>query len=111
MKSWYNLAYKTALKSNHEKHRMGAVIVQGGRVISHSPNGHSRRWGLEKFSRHAEARALSRLECLEGATIIVARVNGLMSRPCPACLKLIKKAGISKIVFADWNGDICCEKV
>lgn len=111
MKSWYNLAYKTALKSNHEKHRMGAVIVQGGRVISHSPNGHSRRWGLEKFSRHAEARALSRLECLEGATIIVARVNNGCSKPCDRCQERIRKAGISKIVYVNHDGNLVCERL
>ena len=111
MKRWYKLALKLANKSPHDKHRMAAVIIRAGSVLSMAPNSASSQWGTEKYSRHAEERALLPHQNFEGATIVIARTNNSMSRPCDYCMALIRQADISKIAYADWTGNLVEERV
>ena len=57
----------------------------------------------ESCSVHAEIDAISRVSNPKGATIYVARVskngNPVFSRPCKYCYKVIRDAGISKIIY------------
>ncbi len=106
----YNIALKTSKKSLHDKHKMAAVIIQGGRVVSLAPNGKSIWHGGQKSSRHAECRAIGQNH-FKDATLIVARSNGSRSAPCPNCLRRIINAGISRVVYADWDGRLIIEKV
>ena len=48
---------------------------------------------------------------LRGTTIYVARNghNNQMSRPCDGCRRLIKKYGISKIVYTNESGEVISE--
>lgn len=62
-------------------------------------------------SLHAEVATLRRCSKtdLKNAVIYIARINRLgeerNSKPCPACLEEIRKAGIRKIVFT--TGESC----
>lgn len=103
MNRWFNVALKLTKHSGHKKHKMAAVLVRGGAVVSKNVN-----LGLE--GQHAETRALHH-PCLEGATVYVARAGGKMSRPCLECWSALRKAGIVKVVYADWNGDLKIENV
>ena len=88
----------------------GAVIVKGGRVLAVGVNAYTSSLSLtdilEKEGRsiHAEAAAIKAMGgSAKGATIYVARINRLgeprMSKPCNACMKLIKEAEIKKVVY------------
>lgn len=110
--SFLNLAMKIAEPSECN-HRHGAVIVRGGSVLSVGLN----KWRNEvalveqlhkdgrsaNVSVHAEIDALSRVADPRGATIYIARVNRTgdprLSKPCGACSKALKEAGVSKIVY------------
>jgi deoxycytidylate deaminase len=93
------------------KHRHGAVIVQGGSVVSVGVNrvrNHPDNVCDPKreASVHAEVAAIrgARGACLRGATLYVARVRkggefGL-SRPCVNCLEEIGRVGIRKVVYS-----------
>lgn len=109
--SFLSLAAKVA-ESGDMDTKHGAVVVKGGRVISVGVN----KWRVDpsmacnekdynpNLTYHAEAEAISRASGdLSGAVIFVARINkkGLwsFSRPCTRCMKLIKSAGIKKIIY------------
>lgn len=98
------LATKIAERSDHPIHKVGAVIVKGGAIIACAHNIHIWR-------RHAEIRALKRLD-VRGATIYISRNGGnLMSKPCDMCREALIKAGIARIVYFDWSGKITKERL
>jgi pyrimidine deaminase RibD-like protein len=78
-------------------HALGAVIVKGGTVLATGINNYDR-------GMHAEVAAI--LNCktpLRGADMYVARhrrnqICGL-AKPCPKCENLIRKVGISRVIF------------
>ncbi len=99
MTKWVRLAQKRLSLSTHPKHRLVAVIVRSGCVLSHASNSH--RWG-----HHAERRALLRASGdLDGATMIVVRDGLALAKPCLACQEAIKLAGISKVYYSN-NGTL-----
>ena len=94
---------------------LGAVVIQGGNVISTAAN-MSRPYGLDNCGFHAEKRALRGRKDFKGAVIIVVRMNTRgklsgMSRPCPKCMKVIREKKIKKIIYVNDNREICIEKV
>ena len=101
---YYEVALKLCNSSNHIKHKMAAVVVRGGAVLSKATN--KSAWGA-----HAEKRALQNLNCAKGAIIFIARNRNRMSRPCTECLNLIKALGIKKIIYSDWDGNLITEKI
>ncbi len=103
MNRYYNMALKLSSMSNHNKQKMGCVIVRGGAVLATACN-------LAEWGRHAEQRAIQ-FKDLTGATLFVARHNDSMSKPCAKCMPFIIESGIKRIVYKDWNGHICIEKV
>lgn len=99
-----------ALKSTHKQHRMGAVIVKGGRVLSTGYNTMQPSARLGTNTRHAEAHAIlkllkeGRLHSLAGADLYVTRFTrggsvGL-SRPCSACAELARSVGVSRVFYS-----------
>lgn len=128
MKGWWlpcrHLYYKSSLsrkdrgmlnraielaRTSDCRHRHGAVLVDGGRVLSFGVNSNKNDPMivgdelLEK-SVHAEIAALRRHKGpLHNATIYVARVGRrdtpLMSKPCKNCQKALKDAGVTKVVY------------
>lgn len=99
--------------------RVGCLIVKKKRVVSMGVNtckshplqkrlNHLRfedKWfDTCKHERHAEFNAvLAANESLEGSSIYIARLNKdgleMPSMPCKACLELIRKHNIKKIIF------------
>jgi dCMP deaminase len=109
-KSFLNLASKIAESSTMKK-KHGAVVVRSGRVLAvgvnrfrNHPSQIETHRIKEDCSIHAEVDALNRCDP-RGATLYVARINNRgehrMSRPCPLCARVIKEAGIKKIVWSN----------
>jgi deoxycytidylate deaminase len=115
--SLYDFAIETA-KSSPSKKRVGAILLNKNKIISHGINLETKshplqakfaeRVGLEeKIFLHAEISAL--IKCKEECdTIIVARVNPQnkirMAKPCPICALALKEAGVSKVHYTTNNG-------
>lgn len=103
-----------------EPNKHGAVLMRGGRVLSTGINS-KRNDPLvvasehikSGCSEHAEAAAFRRAagkseDHLKGATLYVARVNNhgqdRDSRPCPACMELIRLYKVKKVVYTTSAG-------
>lgn len=108
MTRWLRIANKTAQQGKHHSHRVGAVVVRGGKVLASAYN-ISRPFGRDNGGRHAEERALNNLDGRDfsGATLYVTRYGRTMSRPCPQCMEAIVRANIKKVVYLDWSGRVC----
>lgn len=105
MLRWFTLALKIAEESNHPVHKVGAVLIRGGSVLATEANQHA--WG-----RHAEMRCLRPHMDAKGTTLFIARRGTRMSRPCERfCMPAIKRAGVSKIVYAGWDNKIVIEEL
>jgi len=110
----FRIAEKQALKSTHAKHRMGAVIVKGGRVLATGYNELRPSSIIGRPTLHAEASAIlkllkeNRLEDLIGSTLYVTRFTrgGTIScsRPCEHCTNLIRSVGIRSVLFISEEG-------
>jgi pyrimidine deaminase RibD-like protein len=100
-KAWCELATRLSVSSPHPKYRMAAVLVKGGRVLSHATNGRS--WGA-----HAELRALKKCANAEGAIAIVIRDGGGCSEPCDMCWLALREAGVRKVFCVDQNLKVQC---
>lgn len=96
---WIEFCKKIATNSTHDDYKMGSVVVKGGALYSFA-------WNLNKWRSHAETRAIRPHNYYHGATIYVARLNGLASHPCVNCLKAIIEAGILRIVYNDEVGNL-----
>jgi len=91
------------------KFKIGAAIVKRGRLLCvghNSKKTHPKFGSKENFKTlHAEGDALYSCKKLgidpKGSTMIIYRKNGLNSRPCPSCERLIKKAGIAKVIYTN----------
>lgn len=59
---------------------------------------------------HAEEIAINRIGRNKVDTIVVIRLtaadNFTMAHPCSRCWKKIKKAGIKKVIYSNWQGEI-----
>lgn len=108
-------AVNVAKHSPHPIHRMGAVIVRGGNLISAGYNknhSHPRSNSYDNMI-HAELSALIAAgwggSTLDG-DLYVARVTkgGAIgtSKPCSDCMDLILEACISSVTYLDENGHI-----
>lgn len=93
------MALKTSAKSTHSQHKMGAVAVRGGAVISSACN-------TSKWVGHAERRAIRPHRDLAGCTLYIVRKNLRCSAPCEGCREAIKEAGIKSIVYYNQNNEI-----
>ena len=98
---------KKLAETSQENMRHGAIITLGGSVQAMGINKRTNDPYFNKdshwLSEHAEMAALRRCSRTKGATIYVARVNNRgqerMSRPCDKCMKLLRSAGVKKIVY------------
>lgn len=110
----FRLAEKQALKSPFLKHRVGAVIMKGNRVLSTGFN--SIRYNRETrlSTLHSEAAAITkmvkahRMAELVGSTMYVTRFTkaGTVScaKPCQPCEELIRAVGIKRVFYTDFDG-------
>jgi deoxycytidylate deaminase len=103
---FFDLAKKVSKLSNHKHHKIGSVIVRGGKVISvgtnkikthpRSPHPH--------FSLHSEMAAiLLAKQDLKDCDLYVFRElkDGTLaiSRPCEYCWQLINASGIKEVHY------------
>jgi len=103
------------------RHRLGAIIVKNGKVISSAHN--SRRhvsdlpieWTRRKGTICAERMVLIKrmgpqkdIDKLRGSVVYVGRIgaNGcfLYAKPCEACLSMMRDLGVKRIYYTDNGG-------
>lgn len=107
---------RAAQSAQHRQHRMGAVVVQGRKIISVGRNlckTHSRSKGPYQ-QVHAETHALSQAGTAAfGGTLVVVRrkADGSLgiSKPCKSCVEAATKAGIRRIIYANNEGSLVSE--
>lgn len=104
MNRWLKTAYRMATKSTHPHHKMGAVVVRGGAVLSSAAN-------LGSWGRHAEVRALRPHTDYTGATVYVVRLNGRVSEPCEVCKETLERAGVKEVVYIDEDRRECRKRL
>lgn len=110
----FRMAGKAACLSPFKQHRVGAVVVKGGRVLSTGYN--EIRWTqrFQKENVHAEEAAIVKLltagrpSSLVGADIYVSRFTrggsiGL-AKPCLNCQHLIRSVGIRRAYYTCSDG-------
>ncbi|MGV1079699.1 MAG: deaminase [Candidatus Nanopelagicales bacterium] len=96
-------ARKVAARSEcNAKH--GAVLVKSGRVLAVAVNTQRNDPGVVPkgcVTVHAEVNVLKRVdeEVAKGAVLYVARHNGGLSKPCPACAAVLGRAGVQRVVW------------
>lgn len=110
------LAQREALKSVFPRHRVGAVIVKGNRVVSTGYNKHGYSKITKHSTQHAEEMAIVKLlrqedfNSLAGSTIYVTRFtragNVGLAKPCSRCMSLIRSVGITHCVYSDTGGNV-----
>jgi deoxycytidylate deaminase len=90
-------------RSRKRQHRIVAILVRGGAIISTG-------WNLEQA--HAEAVALRRAwrTDVRGARLYVFRFrtnDGLgLAKPCPGCQALLRAAGVHLVYFSTDAGGL-----
>lgn len=131
-KRFFNIAREVSYLSDYTKTKVGAVVVEGNRVIStgHNSNKTStiqHKYNAYRFNSvdgcsakiHAEVAALTPLinrkdiDWLHTSIYIYRELkDGTIScaRPCAACAKLIKDLGIRNIYYSDWDGSLVREE-
>lgn len=110
----FRLARIQSEKATGVKHKLGAVIVKGGRVLSTGYNEIRYSRFVKHTTVHAEESAIVKLlsrrdlGALQGSDIFVSRTtpggySGL-ARPCSRCMGLIQSVGIKKVHYTTDNG-------
>jgi deoxycytidylate deaminase len=109
------LAEKQAKKSTFMRHRLGAVITKGNRVLSTGYNEIRYSKVLGKPTVHAEEAAVLKLlkrghqTDLVGSSIYVTRFtkggNIGCAMPCVRCRSLLRSVGVVRAFYSDDGGD------
>lgn len=117
----FRIAERQASKSEHKQHRLGAVIVKSGNVLSTGYNQLRPTKTLRHNTLHAEEAAIlkllnrGRLHQLAGSSIYVSRTtkgNAVgLARPCERCMDLIRSVGIRTIYYTVDEHTTMMEKV
>ena len=133
-KRFFNIAREVSLLSDFKKARIGAVVVDGNRIISTGCNSTKTSPVQDRYNKyrhfddgtycipkiHAEIAALSPL--LNNNSINWSKTelyiyrehkNGdrACSRPCAACARLIRDLGIKTVYYLNESGDYVKEKI
>jgi deoxycytidylate deaminase len=95
------------------RHKLGAVVVKGGRILSTGYNEVRYTKELKKPTLHAEQSAIlkllkrRRLHDLVGSSIYVYRrtPGGNLGNACPCsvCMDLIRSVGIKRVFYTEDN--------
>lgn len=117
-KKFIHLALQTAALSEHPRFRLGAVLVQGSRVvalgvnkISTHPRAINSYTNQHGISIHAELSVLLRAgaERASGSTLYVARITraGIpcLACPCERCQALALESGVKRIWYTGESGE------
>lgn len=88
-------------ESDHRQHRHVAVIERGGAILAVAAN---------KKNKHAEVRALKKAGDVVGARAWSMRLTKGgrlgMAKPCPACEKALREAGVKSVVYTTELGTV-----
>lgn len=113
--SWRS-AQIQARKSKHKQHRMGAVIVKGGRIIAFGHNQIRPSKELKTETIHAEEAAILQgiktcgIRSLAGSKLYVTRFTKggsvSLALPCCRCMDLIRSVGIHKVFYSTDHDDV-----
>jgi tRNA(Arg) A34 adenosine deaminase TadA len=102
---WIQQTLALAATSQHG-YRMGALAVQGGRVVAQSVNRRRNPPSAVPWvhcSFHAEAGLVRVRPELSGSTVYVARLTtagrAALARPCSDCHALLSDAGVRRTVW------------
>ncbi|WP_176711525.1 hypothetical protein [Streptomyces sp. PTY087I2] len=104
-----DLAIKEAAKSLC-RHKVGAVLIKGSRVLAMSSNRYRNSPGVDFMNAtfHAEEVVLRRFTPARGATIYVARVNRIgetaLARPCERCQAALLERGVRRACYTTSTG-------
>lgn len=129
-KRFFNIAREVSFLGDYKKARIGAVVVEGNRIISTGHNSNKTSTIQFKYNAyrgitnsppklHAEIAALAPLinkKNIEWSKVAIYVYRELRdgtiscARPCQACMKLIKDLGIKNVYYSDWNGDFIREE-
>jgi cytidine deaminase len=111
MKALYlDRAIKAAHSGIHRRYKVGAILVNSGKVISEGANSYKTHPKMGVKTLHAEIQALIgvRYKDLVGSTVYVARLNKNhklgMARPCETCRHILKEYGIKRCFFTNQLG-------
>ena len=110
-----------AAKSQHKQHKLGAVIVKGGRILATGFNAMRPSALLKTQTLHAEAAAVlkllkeKRMHDLAGSEMYVSRFTkggrvGL-AKPCVHCEQLIRAVGIKRVWYTTSSGTTSSFKI
>jgi tRNA(Arg) A34 adenosine deaminase TadA len=102
-------------------YRLAAALLRRGQIIKVKTNTYKTHPELKKFTEwpfmHAESNCIIShgIDNCAGMEICVVRTlkNGTlnMAKPCEICTALMKKAGIKRIHYTDWDGQLMCSEV
>lgn len=112
---WIERAIRQAEQAPHDKWRVGAVLIRGGRFLAAGYNRYRNDpalVGADGVSYHAEAVAIRKAGDAHGATLYVARLTkggalGL-SMPCDRCQSLIEESGVRTVIWTTPDGMVKC---
>lgn len=130
-KRFFNVASEVSKLGNFKRARVGAVVVEGNRIISTGHNSSKTNPLQCKYNAyrdfqenemparvHAEIAALAPLmrENIDWRHISLYVYRELRdgtrscARPCEACSRLIRKLGIRFVYYTDWDGNYVKEE-
>lgn len=100
-------------------YRVGAILFDKKRIITAKTNSLKTHPALAKFTKwpylHAETSCLLSHglgNCSEASLLVVRlhRDDRTLScaRPCDTCASLLDLAGVRKVYYSDWDGEIKC---
>lgn len=114
----FDLAVKTAKKSEFTCFKHGAVLVRGGKIINtafnecvHAKLGIKYKDHPGISTRHAELSVVLGIDrkVTTGADVYVVRINpsGNLknSRPCPMCIGVMKFVGVRRVFYSISNNE------
>ena len=100
---YINCATRLAKRSSHRDYKLGALLIRGGRILASAVN-------APRYSGHAEMVAIRRAgDVTNGILIVIRRTRSgrlSMSKPCEKCMYGIVRAGIRRVIFSNWTGQI-----
>lgn len=116
---WFRWALEAAKDSEHGIYRMGAVIVNNGKLVAIGHNKNKTHPDAKNYTTkiHAELDALigwRTRNVVDGHMHVVRLTNGgslATSKPCKHCMILIKEAGLNSVTYIDEHGMIVTDKV
>ena len=108
MNEFFNAALEQSRKSNY-KVPLGAIFVNQNKIVGRGFNAVFTT-GKSDYGRHAEISALNNTTARyrKNAIVYVGRTtkdgNLAMAKPCHDCTKILKKYGVKRVWYSDFDG-------